>query len=142
MAATLEARISAFNRQALQWQEEAYTLAYYLLGNKETASQAVEQAFLQAFDQSREIPGKLRLLRLVLACCKAFVSSVRLASRHDPILSLPLNERQVILLVDVLGLSYSEAALVIGTSTGRVSQWLASGRLMAAGQGIGALAAD
>lgn len=132
MAATLEARISAFNRQAMQWQEEAYTLAYYLLGSKDTASQVVEQAFLQAFSQSREAPGRLRLLRFVLACCQSFVSGMRRGNGHDPILALPLPERQVILLVDVLGLSYTEAAQVIGSSTGRVSQWLASGRLLAA----------
>jgi DNA-directed RNA polymerase specialized sigma24 family protein len=124
-------RLSAFNRQVLQMQEEAYTLAYYLLGNAECATQTVEEAFLQAFGQSREVPGRISLLHLVLSACKADRSVNQPARLIDPILSVPLEERQAILLVDVLGLSYNEAAQVIGTNTSQVSRLLSQGRLIA-----------
>jgi DNA-directed RNA polymerase specialized sigma24 family protein len=127
-----DARLSAFNRQVLQQQEEAYTLAYYLLGSTDAAAQAVQTAVLQVYQQAgRNGSPRLTLLKTVLRnCLGQSPATIRAA---DPltqgILSLPQDERRAVLLVDVLGLSYVEAAQVLSTSTGRVSQWLTGARL-------------
>jgi DNA-directed RNA polymerase specialized sigma24 family protein len=128
---SLDGRLSAFNHQILQQQEEAYTLAYYLLGSAEAASQAVQIAVVQCYQQSsRGGSQRLSLLRTVLK--NSLASSIPVTGA-DPltrgILSLPQEERRTVLLVDVLGLSYVEAAQVLGTNTSRVSQWLTGGRL-------------
>lgn len=125
-----DTRLSAFNQQVLQQQEDAYTLAYYLLGSAEAASQAVQQAVLQCYQQTGRGSQRLSLLKTVLKNC--LQPSVPVTGA-DPltrgILSLPQDERRTVLLIDVLGLSYVEAAQVLGTSTGRVSQWLTGARL-------------
>jgi DNA-directed RNA polymerase specialized sigma24 family protein len=135
MSASLENRLSAFNRQVQPRQDEAYTLAYYLLGSPELAAQAVQSACLQAFHQSGSSPkiDRLSLLRLVLGCCNGCPG--RPLSTSDPdirlIFSLPSEERCAVLLIDVLGLSYAEAAQVLGCKPARLSQWLAQGRVRA-----------
>ena len=128
---SVDGRLSAFNQQILQQQEEAYTLAYYLLGSAEAASQAVQTAVLQCYQQtSRGGSQRLSLLRTVLK--NSLAASIPVTG-VDPltrgILALPQEERRTVLLVDVLGLSYVEAAQVLGTNTSRVSQWLTGGRL-------------
>ena len=131
-SSSIDGRLSAFNQQILQQQEEAYTLAYYLLGSAEAASQAVQTAVIQCYQQSsRGGSQRLSLLRTVLK--NSLASSAIPVTGADPltrgILSLPQEERRTVLLVDVLGLSYVEAAQVLGTNTSRVSQWLTGGRL-------------
>jgi len=125
-----DARLSAFNQQVLQQQDDAYTLAYYLLGSAEAASQAVQQAVLQCYQHNGRGSQRLSLLKTVLKNC---LNPAIPVTGADPlargILSLPQDERRTVLLVDVLGLSYVEAAQVLGTSTGRVSQWLTGARL-------------
>ncbi len=125
-----EAHLSAFNQQVLQQQEDAYTLAFYLLGSAEAAAQAVQTAVVQTYQRDGHGSARLNLLRAVLKNCLGPAIPVTGGDALTRgILALPQDERRTMLLVDVLGLSYVEAAQVLGTSTGRVSQWLTGARL-------------
>jgi predicted DNA-binding protein (UPF0251 family) len=114
-------------------QEEAFTLAYYLLGDETAALAAVEAAYAR-LARTGATPGGLRIetLRLVIKHSISRIKSWPRKATYDllarKLLNLPLESRQVLALVDVLGLDYSQAAEVLGLSKGRVSQALARAR--------------
>lgn len=136
----VETRLSAFNTLAARCQDEAYTLAFYLLGDDARAAEATQAAFADLYRRAQPRPEDFRVevLRRVIAHSDRAESSitkrglVKVSGRdalHHEILSLKTNERWAIVLVDVLGLRYEEAARVLGCSTKQINQWLTQARL-------------
>lgn len=126
--------LAAFNRQVLEWQEAAYTLAYYLTGSETQAEEMVQDAVLQAYQKTGADPTGARtaLLQAVIGACRRLHGAAH-ANGRDGLAGL-LNHlsperRCAVLLVDVLGLSYEEAARVLSSSPARVAEWLAQGRV-------------
>lgn len=128
--------LAAFNRQIMEWQEAAYTLAYYLAGSQQQAEEIVQEAVLQAYLKNEGADGvRTALLKAVIAVsCKPSQRPWR-ASGSDTLArtlsGLSHERRCAVLLVDVLGLNYDEAARVLSSTPTRVSEWLAQGRVAA-----------
>jgi RNA polymerase sigma-70 factor, ECF subfamily len=64
--------LDAFNRLVLAYQNQAYSLAYRILGETEPAADAAQQAFLSAFRHLAELRGasfRSWLLRIVANAC-------------------------------------------------------------------------
>jgi RNA polymerase sigma-70 factor (ECF subfamily) len=131
--------LNEFNRLVLQHQDAAFTLAGYMLGSQEQAAQVVQATFKQAY---REFKGPAsafsqQVLHLVAqACLDRFTPSQPSKQIEDlqtkgvghRLLTLPAEQRLALILVDVLGLSYSDAARVFPCSIDHIRQLLAAGR--------------
>lgn len=144
MPATTDKQLVMFNTLALQIQDEAYTLAYYLLGDENRAAEAIQSAFARLYQR----PGlkfatfRRDVFQRVLLQCHAMSSGLRVhlgsARAHDAVTDnlLRLNERErsVAVLVDVLGLTYDEASSVLGCTRKETGRLLAQARLNLAHQ--------
>ncbi len=137
---------SAFNAQILADQDLLYTLASALLGDERRAEAAVEQACQDAYRRlcaSNGLAAREALLGcLVKACAPGLHSRMenwrgwgpRRAARGQPgrltdcLERLPFRPRAAVALVDLAGLTYAEAARVLGCSPREVRSSLASGR--------------
>lgn len=118
------------------WTDEVYSLAYYLLGSETLALAASEAAFAglrHAADVSR--PSVLRAaLRQIER--RRGLQPARGSRRSGQVslerllLALPLEQRAVLVLADVLALDESETAAVLGLRVGQVRPALARARRM------------
>lgn len=122
---------------ALQMQDEAYTFAYYLLGDEQAAEAATQAAFtsLSRKGSIRAEQFRQDVLRGVLAGSRKFsipVTSIANAPSEDltrALMHLPAEQRSALVLVDVLGLNYDDAAGVLGCSRKQFAHLLAQGRM-------------
>lgn len=130
--------LSWFNQQILKCQDDAYTLAWYLLGDESAAEAAVQKALISLFAQNkaRDKDCRIYILRSVLQQCQnqtrlSFkMTGAPLHREFDELLhKLPARDRQTLVLVDVIGLSYEEAADVTGLPVKTFRQRLAQARL-------------
>ena len=125
--------LTLFNEQIRQCQDDAYTLAWYLLGDEAEAEAATQAAVRAAY--ALFSPGqancKLAILKQVLLACfgKHSRASIPATGGLPPALqSLPERERQALVLVDILNLSYPEAARVAGQPVREILHLLAQAR--------------
>ena len=137
--------LPAFNRLVAAHQDEIYTLSYRALGDEQQAGDAARAAVAQAFVNIagwREGEFKLWLLRWVVLACQERLRTVSLTGAialrtaepgtaqalQDRLCHLPAEPRMAIVLVDVAGLDYAEAAAVLGNSRERVCGCVADAR--------------
>jgi RNA polymerase sigma-70 factor (ECF subfamily) len=122
---------------ALEHQDLAYTLAYFLLGDEGAATSAIQTAFLRTFQEmGRFRHGSFRgwLIQRVLEACRGQpvrFESLPAGSQGDltrKLFSLPVDYRSVAIMVDLLGMDYEEAAQAAGCSPKAVSHRLARAR--------------
>jgi len=137
MPGTKKSQLVMFNTLTLQLQDEAFTLAYYLLGDEARAAEATQVAFSGLYQR----PGlKLEsfrrdvLRRVILQCrgAQGAISGLGFNSRDEisiHLMKLDARERCVAVLVDVLGLSYTEASDILGCPRKEVGKLLAHARL-------------
>lgn len=144
-AVDTQTQITTFNTLAMQTQDDAYTLAYYLLGDERHAERATQAAYDALFRQARLQTDQFRfeVLRRVLDCSQRLMrlmprrgiprtgahKKAQTDSTFEKLTTLNHGERSVVVLVDVLGLDYEEAAQVLGSSRKQVSRLLAQARL-------------
>lgn len=116
-------------------QDDAYTLAYYLLGSERLAEAATEASFASLNrGKAQHFDGLRRdVIRAVLTRCKQEGISVTGRRGTGDISSLlqkiAIDERSVVVLVDVLGLSYDEAAILLDRPKKHIMRLLAQARL-------------
>lgn len=111
--------LSEFNQQVLAYQDDAFTLAWYLCGSDECAEAITQAAVEEAFIHFSARPADCWLLFFELV--------VRIA-RRVWISDASGNERVAMTLVDVLGLNYQEASLVSRCSLTEMSRRVAQAR--------------
>ena len=144
--------LEAFNRLVIAYQDRAYTQAYYLLGDRMAAEDAVQEAFISAYRSLQSYRGGLFrswLIRIVTNKC---LDELRYGKRHSVVSFMPedvdgqeikspywaadpgeapedsllrsessrqiqsclerltRDQRPILVLVDMLGMSYEEAA--------------------------------
>jgi len=163
--------LEAFNRLVLNYQDLIYRQAYHLLGDREGAEDAVQEAFISAFRHLRVFRDgnfKCWLLRIVTNTCydelrrrkrrrtiplepvdsheDTVESTSWLEDPQDPpelraersdlarqlqgcLDSLPPDFREAVILVDIQGLDYLEAARAAGIPVGTLKSRLARARL-------------
>lgn len=124
--------LAQFNQQVLECQDDAFTLAWYLLGDEAAAEDAVETAMMMAYHraQSCQEDGRRLILEKVLCLCagkfgnRPLETDAACAALHG----LPNLERQVIILVDILCLTYTETAELLKRSHSDIIRLLAQAR--------------
>jgi DNA-directed RNA polymerase specialized sigma24 family protein len=125
--------LEAFNGLVLACQDEAFALACSILGDEGLACEVVQAVFLQVYtrrgDGGHPIP--VPVLRGVIGMCrrarpsKAYAGVELIPGWH----LLECGEQEALLLVDRLGKSYQQAALVLDTSEHEVAATVAMGRV-------------
>ena len=139
MAALVQTQLISFNTLALRFQDDAYTLAYYLLGDDALAARATQAAFARVFSilsrhtRVSEELFRLEVLRWVLKNCRPGGQKQLRSAADDELINrlmaLPIDDRSVVVLVDVLNLSYRVAALAVGCSEKELAKRLGRARL-------------
>jgi RNA polymerase sigma-70 factor (ECF subfamily) len=145
-----------FKAAVESYQAELYAFAYRILGGRGDAEDALQNAFLKAFRtvQAGDLPASLSrpwLYRVVYNCC---IDELRRTARtsHDvldegaaalpaphqrhstaraisaALLALPTSSRATVLLVDIHGFSYDEAAAALDVPRGTIASRLNHGR--------------
>ncbi len=123
--------LQAYNYLVLQSQDEAYSLAYDLLGDESAADGVVQQAFMHGFGRQVDarLPFRLRVLRWVVSACLERSQILPGPARLEPRLAHLSNEENVaLLLIERLGLSYSQASGVAQKSEAEFRKQLAAAR--------------
>jgi len=135
MALFVETQQTTENALVQRLQDDAYTLAYYLLGNEGQAESATEAAFSNLGRGRAPHFDRLRMdvFQGILSRCwqeRVPVTSMRRTGDISGLLqTVSIEERSVVVLVDVLGLSYEEAARVLQISKKHIMRLLAQARL-------------
>lgn len=132
MTSTSSLTLDQFNQHILACQDEAFTLAVSLVGDELLACQIMQEVILKVYTNGGS--GAQPIDRLVL---HEVILSCRLANRSQfgEAMTLPgwkqlkLGEQEVLLLVDVLGKSYQDAAFILNNSWREIVQNVATGRL-------------
>lgn len=128
----VSARLDAFNQQVLGCQKDAFTLAYAMLGKEEMACAVVEKAIAQAYSFWRENGSSIvaEVLRAVLRSCQRFKpNGAHIVPEYIPGWDeLAYHEQAMLLLVDVLGKSYSDTAAILKCSKWDVARLIAGAR--------------
>lgn len=121
-----------FNRSVLACQDEAFTLAYYLLGEENTACALLQDVIRTVYAGWRGevdvgylvLRGVVLLARQVVTPSWAFDGTRQIPGWEE----LKRCEQEILLLVDVLGKSYSEAARIVERSQRDVTISILNGR--------------
>lgn len=127
-------RLDYFNQQVLRYQDDAYTLACYLVGSEQEAVAITQEAVKAAFrlcPQQKGISCRLLLLRQVCRLCRGRRPAGPFAEALPWLFnsfSIAIHERMTLVLVDVLGLDYHEAAAVTGLPVKNIARLLANAR--------------
>ncbi len=116
----MTASLDAFNRQVLLLQDQAFSLAFCLLGDEPAASLVTQSAVKDAYAQ---YGGNFQTLKIHIL--RAVLRRARPLPPHPP-----LSRRAccVLLLVDHLALTYEEAARVLRCSPAQIARRLALAR--------------
>ena len=132
MASIAPLSLDQFNQQVLACQDGAFTLAFSILGDEGLACEVVQKAFLRIYanrgDDGNNIPVKI--LQVVILMCrqakpsKAYAGAEIIPGLHQ----LECGEQEALLLVDLLGKSYQQTALVLDKSEHEVAATVALGR--------------
>ena len=164
--------LEAFNQLVLHYQDFIYRQAYHLLGDREGAEDAVQEAFLSAYRHLhafRDGKFKFWLLRIVTNMCydelrrrkRRWTIALEPVHSHDDAIestfwledpqetpesraersdlrqqlqacldSLPPNYREAVVLVDIQGFDYQEAAQAARIPVGTLKSRLARARMM------------
>ena len=127
-----QADLKAFNSLVLACQDEAFALAFSILGDEGLACEVVQAVFLRVYtrrgDGGHPIP--VHVLRGVIEMCRREEQS-KVDAGVELIPGwhlLEYSEQEALLLVDWLGKSYQLAALVLVKSEHEVAATVASGR--------------
>ncbi len=126
-----DGELQVYNRLVLQYQDEAFSLAFDLLGEESAAAALVQQVFLRGFSRrdDERLPFRLRVLRWLVGACLQRRQPLTGLARLDPRLACLSNEEVIALaLVERLGLSYAEAGDVMGTSAADFRGLIATAR--------------
>lgn len=157
--------LASFNALVEAYQEQVYNLALRMLGNKEAAEDATQDAFLSAYKAISSFRGgnfRVWILRIVSNTCYTYLRALKrrpiisldalvlepesIAAGHQEspedftirrelgqavsrgLASLPADQRLVVILSDIQGLSYEEIAQATGSSLGTVKSRLSRAR--------------
>lgn len=121
-----------FNQQVLVCQEKAFTLAFWLLGDEALACEVLQKVVLRVYSGWRNDEGNLvtKVLQGVIEFCRqAKPSETCTTNELIPGWNrLEHDEKEALLLVDILGNSYKETGLILSKSDCEVALIVAHGR--------------
>ena len=126
--------LESYNDIVLACQDEAYTLAFSILGNVELACKVLQEAFLRMYytntrggDNHIIVLGVLQ--EVIFACRQVNASRSREAGYEIPgWAQLECYEQETLLLVDTLGKTHHDVAFILKCSECDVARLVARGR--------------
>ena len=132
MASIASLSLDQFNQRVLACQDEAFALAYSILGDEGLSCEVVQAVFLRIYTQLGDggHPIPVKVLQGVIGMCrqakpsKADAGLELIPGWH----LLECDEQEASLLVDMLGKSYQQAAYVLDKSDHEVAATVAMGR--------------
>jgi DNA-directed RNA polymerase specialized sigma24 family protein len=133
MNSPISLTLEQFNQQVLACQDDAFTLAIALVGEEELACQIVQEVIRKVYISGRSESQSidLQVLRgVVFSCRRATHSPFRESITMPGWKQLKRHQKELLLLVDVLGKTYDETALILNISWQETIQNLARGRHM------------
>jgi excisionase family DNA binding protein len=116
-------------------EDDVYTFAYYLLGDDSLAVEATGDAFARVARSGQKLGSSIRgqIFHEVFCRCRKMFIPVSGAAAGDDLTQrlqhVTLEARSAAVLVDVLDLTYEEAASVLGCSKKQIARLLASARM-------------
>lgn len=131
---------SPFGHFVCEHQDMIYNVAYRLLGDQALAAKATQDTFTRSspvFARFHGQAARLWLMQIVTSICREWLRRRRPRRRarqahrdtfQAHLDALPLDQRVVVVLSDIQGLSYHDIAQVLGVSTGVVRSRLSQGR--------------
>ena len=122
--------LDEYNARVLACQEDAFTLACYTLGDESQAAQVVQAAVRQAywnFDGSEERCREQILSAIAEGCRRSAFRGLG-GSTQGVFTALPVEERLAVILVDVLAMTYRQAAEILRRPAAQFARLLAQGR--------------
>lgn len=125
--------LTRFNQEILQCQDDAYTLAWYLLGDEEAAEAVLQKAVEASYHCFSSRNGDCRFLILKQVVDQCRTRDPIPGSLDEPGIGFGLrllgeHERVVLVLADILGLGYREVARVTNQSYKDVGRLLCTAR--------------
>ena len=137
--------LEAFNRLVLEYQDAVYSFAFRTLGDEEAAQETTRLIFQEAHRQLagfRSGSFRLWLLRLAARICMRRLKGWHATYRTPPSIRtspaenslqaclrlIPPDLRLALILVDLEGLTYPEAAAVLNASPAKILARLAQAR--------------
>lgn len=131
MNSPISLTLEQFNQQVLACQDDVFTLAIALVGEEELACQIVQEVIQKVFISGRSgsQPIELQVLQgIVFSCRRAthspFCESITMPGWKQ----LTRRQKEILLLIDVLGKTYQDAAFILSNSRQEIVQNLAMGR--------------
>lgn len=122
-----------FNNLVLQYQQDAYTLAFYTLGNERQACEIVQKAITRAYHHTVKNETHLRILHDVTRMCLQLqpqaIDPAVVPEFVRRLQTIPIQERQAVILIDILRLSYAQTARICRQPESRTSSLLARARV-------------
>ena len=125
--------LARFNQQVIQCQDDAYTLAWYLLGDEAEAEAVMQKAIEAAYHcfASKLENCHLLILKQVVKQCRGRKQAAFGSDGTDAFTDLNIlsgSERLAIVLIEVLGLGYCEAARITDIPLKETRRLLAQAR--------------
>jgi predicted DNA-binding protein (UPF0251 family) len=130
MQSTALPALDEYNARVLACQEDAFTLACYILGDESQAAQVVDAAVRQVywcFDGS-EARCREQILSAVAEGCRRAATRRPGGPAQGVFSTLSIEERLAVILVDVLALNYRQAAEILRRPATQFARLLAQGR--------------
>ena len=132
MASIAPLSLDQFNQQVLAYQDGAFTLAFSILGDEGLACEVVQAVFLRVYTRLGDggHPIQVKVLQGVIRMCrqakpsKAYAGVELIPGWH----LLEYSEQEALLLVDWLGKTYHDTALILNNSERDVARNIAFGR--------------
>ncbi len=125
--------LTHFNQQVSRCQDDAYTLAWYLLGD-EVEAEVVLQAAVQtayAYFSPNQVECRMLIFKQVVVQCQKRTPAPRNSVEPGILRDLQFlnqHKRVVLVLVDILGLPHSEAAYLTNHPQEQIRCLLAQAR--------------
>jgi len=124
--------LDQFNQQVLACQDEAFTLAFSILGDEGLACELVQTAILRVYANRENDDNNIsvKILQEVILMCR----SAKPSKAHSAVEEIPgwelldCCEQEALLLVDVLQESYQNAARILNNSESDIARVVAQGR--------------
>lgn len=125
--------LSLFNQQVLQCQDDAYTLAWYLLGDEAEAEAVMQSAIQETFQCYSSNRKDCRLLILKQVAKHCLTRKPAACSSAEPDITcnihfLTQQERVALVLIDILQFDYPEASFITGIPLGKIGPLLGHAR--------------
>jgi RNA polymerase sigma-70 factor, ECF subfamily len=115
-----EGDIGAFEDLVRQYQADVWRFAYHFTRDRSLADDVTQEAFLRAFRFLRGFRGDSKFTSWLFRIARTTTDPQARVELHAALDAVSAEHREPFMLVEVFGLSYQEAADVLGVRVGTI----------------------